>query len=153
ILAQYGATPIDYHTQDFVEVIRAAESDGLDAVFDGMCGADFKRGFSLLKRGGTLVGYGNPLSFSGMLALMGQLIVFNLLPNGKSAKLYGTNLSRFNRAPFLEDWAALFRLLEERQIEPVVAARFPILEAAQANALLESGQVVGTIVLLAPELL
>jgi hypothetical protein len=31
--------------------------------------------------------------------------------------------------------------------------KFPILVAAQANALLESGQVVGNIVLLAPELL
>ena len=25
ILTEYGATPIDYHTQDFVEVIRQAE--------------------------------------------------------------------------------------------------------------------------------
>jgi len=31
--------------------------------------------------------------------------------------------------------------------------KFPILETAQANALLESGQVIGNIVLLAPELL
>ena len=36
---------------------------------------------------------------------------------------------------------------------PVVAKTFPILEAAQANALLESGQVTGNVVLLAPELL
>ncbi|MFN2167837.1 MAG: alcohol dehydrogenase catalytic domain-containing protein, partial [Anaerolineae bacterium] len=36
ILTEYGATPIDYHTQDFVEVIRQAEPGGLDAVFDGM---------------------------------------------------------------------------------------------------------------------
>jgi hypothetical protein len=31
--------------------------------------------------------------------------------------------------------------------------RFPILEAAKANQLLESGQVIGNLVLLAPELL
>ncbi|TET51411.1 MAG: hypothetical protein E3J64_06920, partial [Anaerolineales bacterium] len=74
ILTEYGATPIDYHTQDFVEVIRKAEPDGLDAVFDGMGGDYFKRGFSLLRRGGTLVGYGNPLSFSRMLHLLGQVI-------------------------------------------------------------------------------
>ena len=35
VLTKYGATPIDYRTQDFVEVIRKAEPDGLDAVFDG----------------------------------------------------------------------------------------------------------------------
>jgi hypothetical protein len=55
--------------------------------------------------------------------------------------------------PFLEDWAALFRLLEEGKIKPVIAKKFPILEAAQANALLESGQVIGNVVLVAPELL
>ena len=153
ILTEYGATPIDYHTQDFVKVIRQAEPDGLDAVFDGMGGEYYERGFSVLRHGGTLVGYGNPLSLSRMLRLLGQTILFSLLPNGKSAKYYGTGASRLNRRPFLEDWAALFRLLEEGKIKPVIAARFPILEAAKANALLESGQVIGSIVLLAPELL
>ena len=47
----------------------------------------------------------------------------------------------------------LFELLEQGKIEPIIAEKFPILEAAQANALLESGQVVGNVVLLAPELL
>jgi len=32
--AEYGATPVDYRTQDFVEVIRQAEPDGLDVVLD-----------------------------------------------------------------------------------------------------------------------
>lgn len=48
ILTEMGAIPIDYHTQDFVEIIKRAEPDGLDAVFDGM-GRDYvKRGFSVL---------------------------------------------------------------------------------------------------------
>jgi NADPH:quinone reductase-like Zn-dependent oxidoreductase len=151
ILTEYGATPIDYHTQDFVEVIRQAEPDGLDAVFDGMGGDYVQRGFSVLRRGGTLVSYGNPLSFSGLLRLLAKMLVFNLLPNGKSLKLYGTTTSKFGRRPFLEDWATLFKLLEEGKIKPVIMKKFPILEAAQANALLESGQVIGNIVLLAPE--
>jgi NADPH:quinone reductase-like Zn-dependent oxidoreductase len=153
ILTEYGATPIDYHRQDFVEVIRQAEPNGLDAVFDGMGGDYLDRGFSLLRRGGTWVQYGNPLSFSGLLLLLAKLILFNVLPNGKSLKLYGTTTSKFGRRPFLEDWATLFKLLEEGKIKPVIMKKFPILEAAQANALLESGQVIGNIVLLAPELL
>ena len=153
VLTEHGATPIDYHTQDFVEVIRQVEPDGLDAVFDGMGGDYFERGFSLLRRGGTLVGYGNPLSFSRMLHLLGQVILFNLLPNGKSVKYYSTGKSRFNRRPFLEDWAMLFKLLEEGKIKPVIMKKFPLLEAVKANELLESGQVIGNIVLLAPELL
>jgi NADPH:quinone reductase-like Zn-dependent oxidoreductase len=153
ILTEYGATPIDYRTQDFVEVMRKAEPDGLEAVFDGIGGDYNKRGFSLLQRGGTYVGYANPLSFSRMLRFLGQVILFNLLPNGRSAKYYGTGSSRLNRRPFLEDWATLFKLLEEGEIKPVIMKKFPILEAAQANELLESGQAIGNIVLLAPDLL
>jgi NADPH:quinone reductase-like Zn-dependent oxidoreductase len=153
ILTEYGATPIDYRTQDFVEVIRKAEPDGLDVVFDGIGGDYFKRGFSLLRRGGTYVGYGNPLSVSRTLRFLGQLILFNLLPNGRSAKSYGTGLYLFNRRPFMDDWATLFKLLEEGKIKPVIMKKFPILEACQANVLLESGQAIGNIVLLAPELL
>lgn len=153
VLTEYGATPIDYHTQDFVEVIRKAEPDGLDAVFDGIGGDYIKRGFSLLRRGGTFVGYANPLSLSRTFRFLGQVILLNLLPNGRSAKYYGTGSSRFNMRPFLEDWATLFKLLEEGKIKPLIMRRFSILEAAQANALLESGQVIGNIVLVAPELL
>jgi len=61
--------------------------------------------------------------------------------------------SKGNRRPFLEDWAVLLRLLEKGKIRPIIQERFPILEAARANELLESGQVVGNIVLVAPELL
>jgi NADPH:quinone reductase-like Zn-dependent oxidoreductase len=153
ILTEYGATPIDYHTQDFVDVIRKVEPDGLDAVFDGIGGEYVKRGFSLLRRGGTFVGYANPLSLSRMFRLLGQVILFNVLPNGRSATYYGTGSSRLNRRPFLEDWAALFELLEEGKIKPIIAERLSILEAAKANELLESGRIIGNIVLLAPELL
>ena len=77
--------------------------------------------------------------------------MYNLLPNGRSAKYYSTGVSRVNWNIFLEDWAKLFGMLEEGQIKPVIAAKFPILEAAKANELLESGQVIGNIVLVAPE--
>ena len=153
ILTDYGATPIDYHTQDFVEVIRQAEPGGLDAVFDGMVWGYLDRGFPLLRRGGTWVQYGNPLSFSGLLRLLAKLIWLNVLPNGRSLKLYGTSTSKFGRQRYLEDWATLFKLLEEGKIEPVIAGRYPILEASRANALLEGGQVTGNLVLLAPGLL
>ena len=152
ILTEYGATPIDYRTQDFVEVIQKAGPDGLDAVFDGIGGDYIKRGFSLLRRGGIYVGYANPLSLSRTLRFLGQVILLHLLPNGRSARYYGTGSSLLNRRPFLEDWATLFKLLEEGKIKPVIAKRYPLLEAAQANALLESGQVTGNIVLVAPEL-
>jgi NADPH:quinone reductase-like Zn-dependent oxidoreductase len=153
ILGKYGATPIDYRTEDFVGVMRQMEPGGLDAVFDGMGGDYLPRGFGLLKRGGVWVSYANPRSLSGMACLLGRVLWRNLLPDGRKVVLYGTGASNLNRRPFLQDWAALFELLGTGRIKPVIAARFSLLEAAQANALLESGQVVGNIVLLASELL
>ena len=151
ILAEYGVTPIDYHTQDFVEVIRDAEPEGLDFVFNGMGEEYFERGLAILKRGGVLVHYGGPQSFSRFLLLVTKFILYNLLPNGKRIKGYGTHRGEIK--PFKEDWCDLFTLLEEGKIKPVIAEKFPLLEARKANELLESGQVTGNIVLLAPELI
>lgn len=153
ILEEYGAIPIDYRTRDFVAVLREAEPGGLDAVFDGMAGEYFTRGFSALKPGGVLVGYANPMSYAGMLKLFGRVAYYHLMPNGRSAKLYSTGVSRFNRKIFLEDWAVLFDLMEKGKIKPIIAEKFPLLEARQANELLESGQVIGNLVLAAPDLL
>jgi NADPH:quinone reductase-like Zn-dependent oxidoreductase len=154
VLTEYGATPIDYHTRDVVEAIRQVEPDGFDVVFDGMSGDYIRLGLSLLRRGGRLVSYGEPASLGALLRMLATFIVANLLPNGKSFKLYGTSsYFLFGKRPFLEDWATLFKLLEEGKIKPIIAEKFPILEAARANAMLESGQVVGNVVLAAPELL
>ena len=152
VVTQFGATPIDYRAQDFVEVMRQAEPGGLDAVFDGMVWGYLDPGFSLLRRGGTWVQYGNPLSFSGLVRLLARVVWFNLRPDGRSLKIYGTTTSKFGRERYEQDWASLFALLAERKIEPVIMQTYPILEAAKANALLESGKVIGNVVLVAPEL-
>jgi NADPH:quinone reductase-like Zn-dependent oxidoreductase len=151
VLAEYGATPIDYHTQDFVEVIRKAEPDGIDYVFNGMGEETIERSLAVLRRGGVLVHYGGPQSLGHFALLIAKLILYNLLPNGKSIEGYGTH--RLGVELFKEDWAALFKLLEEGKIKPIVAGKYPLLEAVKAYGLLESGQVTGNLVLLAPELL
>jgi NADPH:quinone reductase-like Zn-dependent oxidoreductase len=77
-------------------------------------------------------------------------LLYIVLPNGKTMLGYGTH--RVDASLLKEDWSALFKLLEEGKIKPVIARTFPILEAVQANRLLESGGVTGNIVLLSPEL-
>lgn len=143
-----GATPIDYQTQDFVDVIRQAEPAGLDFVFNGMGEEYCEPGLAVLRRGGVLVHYGGPQSFAHFLRLMVKLIFYNVLPNGKRIKGYGTHRGEIE--PFREDWSTLFQLLEEGKIRPVIAAKYPLLEAAQANALLERGSVAGNVILAAP---
>lgn len=150
ILREYGATPLDYKSGDFVQALRQCEPGGLDVVFDGMGGDYLTRGFDLLKRGGQWVSYANPFSRAALFRLLGSLFWLNLPHTGRKLRLYGTGASYLDMRPFLEDWARLFDLLGEGKIKPIIAARFPILDAAKANALLESGQVVGNVVLVAP---
>jgi NADPH:quinone reductase-like Zn-dependent oxidoreductase len=154
LLCDYGATPIDYRTQDFVEVIRQAEPEGLDVVIDGMTRLDdIRRGLSLLRRGGRWVSYGEPAGPLELLRTLGLFIRNNLF-SGKLCKFYGTSFYFVgDKRPFLEDWATLFKLLEQGKVKPVIEKKFPLLEAAKANALLESGTVTGNVVLVAPELL
>jgi NADPH:quinone reductase-like Zn-dependent oxidoreductase len=154
VLSELGAIPIDYHTQDFVDVIHQAEPNGLDCVFNGLGGDTGKRGFAVLGHGGKLVEYAPPARFFALLIGLAKIALLNLLPNGKSVAFYGISaLYRRDKRPFMADLPALFKLLEEGQIKPIIAQKFPILEAAQANDLLESGSVIGNVVLVAPELL
>lgn len=148
-LLEYGAIPIDYRAQDYVEFVRSCEPNGLDAVFDGMSRLNYIRGgLSLLRRGGRLVSYGEPDSFSTLGHILWTLLSTNLIPSGKSFRLYGTSFYFVgDKRPFLEDWATLFRLLQERKIKPVIAKKFLLVDAAEANRLLESGSVTGNVVL------
>jgi NADPH:quinone reductase-like Zn-dependent oxidoreductase len=153
LVQETGATPIDYRAQNFVDVIHQAEPGGLDFVFEGLGGSYIRRSFSVLKRGGKLVAYGNS-GFMTLLRDLAQVQLGRWLPNGKSGEFYGISaLYRKDRIPFFEDLPILFKLLEEKKLKPLIGQRLPLLEAAQANRLLESGQVSGKIVLLAPELL
>jgi NADPH:quinone reductase-like Zn-dependent oxidoreductase len=153
VLAEYGAAPIDYRSQDFAAVIRQAEPGGLDVALDGMMRLPaMQQALGLLRRGGRMVSFGEPASRAELGRILGLAVRTNLLPNGKSLSLYGTSsYFLFDRKPYLEDWATLFRWLGEGKIRPIIAARYPILEAARANALLESGQVIGNVVLVAPQ--
>jgi NADPH:quinone reductase-like Zn-dependent oxidoreductase len=154
VLTKLGATPIDYHTEDFVDVIRQAEPDGLDCVLDGMGGDYGERGLAVLRRGGMLVEYAPSAGLIALLRGLAKLVLVNLVPNGKSVRSYGISaLYRTDKGPFMADLPVLFKLLEEGKIEPLITRKFAILEAAKANELLESGQVIGAVVLLATELL
>jgi NADPH:quinone reductase-like Zn-dependent oxidoreductase len=154
ILTEYGAAPIDYRSQDFAEIIRHSEPGGLDVVLDGMMRLEMMRkSLTLLRHGGRMVSFGEPASRSELYRILGLTLYANLPGSGKSLSLYGTSsYFLFSQKPYLEDWAALFRLLGDGKIKPVIAACFPILQAAEANALLESGQVAGNVVLVSPDL-
>jgi len=151
VLSKYSAIPIDYRSQDFVQVLRKSEPAGLDFVFNGMGEETFERGRAVLKKGGVFIHYGGPQSLGRFVWLLVKFIFYGLFPNGKKMEGYGTH--RLGIELFKEDWTTLFSLLGEGKIKPVIAAKFPLLEAAKGYEMLESGQVTGNVVLVAPELL
>jgi NADPH:quinone reductase-like Zn-dependent oxidoreductase len=75
--------------------------------------------------------------------------LLKLIPDGKRAYWYNIKTLRDTHPDwFREDLTKLFTLLRDRKIQPVIAAKFPLREAARANDMLEKAQVSGKIVLL-----
>ncbi len=152
LVAELGATPIDYRDADWVERLRSQHPEGLDAVFDPIGGASFNRSWQILRRGGTLVGYGFYNAVMGKGGSIAgdflRLKLWNLMPNGKSTVFYSIADWRQKHPDwFTEDLTALLELLAQGAIRPVIAKRLPLSDARRAHELLEAAQVQGKIVL------
>lgn len=150
LVSALGATPIDYHTEDFVERTRSLTGAGVDAVFDPIGGArQLWRSYRALRQGGRLVWFGMAATKKdGLRVIPATLLMRSLLaliPDGKQAPLT-PDIGKDNawyRATLMQ----LLDLLTAGKIEPVVAARFPLAEAARAHELLEHGAYAGKVVL------
>jgi NADPH2:quinone reductase len=71
-----------------------------------------------------------------------------LLPGRKRVLPYSIQtLKRLKPEFFRQDLVALFELLQQRRIAPLIAQRFPLGDARQAQELLAKGGVIGKIVL------
>jgi NADPH2:quinone reductase len=164
VVSDLGGIPIDYQHQDFVSEIRQLAGDGMDAVFDGIGGAHIWRSRKALRPGGTVVAYGLTSSLRGGrvasgrpgrrhrfrgVAIFGVYIVGGwLLPGRKRVRPYSIQwLKRLRPAWFRADLIALFDLLHQRRIKPLIAGRFPLVEARHAHEVLGKGGVTGKIVL------
>jgi len=71
-----------------------------------------------------------------------------LLPGRKRVVPYSIQtLKRLKPGFFRQDLIALFDLLQQQKIKPLVVQRFPLFEARHAHELLAKGGVTGKIVL------
>jgi NADPH:quinone reductase len=85
-----------------------------------------------------------PLSQLGMFA---NIFVGARL-RGRIGKFYGiTLLYKRDRGPLREDLPKIFKLLEEKKIDPLVSRTFPLLGAREALEFLASGSAEGKLVL------
>ena len=148
-----GGVPIDYRAEDFSKRVRELSRDGVDAVFDAVGGTNWWRSYRLVRRGGTLVCYGvSTAATHGKIAGAASFLLMGLLqriPDGRRCIWYNVaNLRKQRPDWFRVDLEALFDLLSQRRILPLIAARLPLREAAQANEMIEQAKFSGKIVLL-----
>jgi NADPH:quinone reductase-like Zn-dependent oxidoreductase len=151
-ISSMGTVPIDYQKEDFVEYINTLKPKGVDTVFDGIGGRNFKRSFRCLRKGGVLVAYGSYGPFTGRergsLWNYADIMIRSVLTHGKSTVMY--NIVPFKEKHpdwFRDDLATLLNLLEEGKIKPVISVKLPLLRAAEAHRILEARGVKGKIVL------
>jgi NADPH2:quinone reductase len=151
-----GATPIDYRSEDFVKRIRDLTGDGVDVVFDPIGGArQLWRSYRALRKGGRLAWFGvAAVSRRGIGVIPGSLLMqglFTLFPGGKQAPMT-PHLGEYSLAH--NDWyrETLTQLLDwavAGKLQPLVAERFPLVEAARAHEWIERGGYAGKVVLVA----
>jgi NADPH:quinone reductase-like Zn-dependent oxidoreductase len=163
-VSDLSGIPIDYQHQDFVTEIHRLTSDGVDVVFDSIGGTHIWRSRKALRPGGKVVAYGLTSSLRGgrlasgrsgrrhrfrAIAIFGLYIAGGwLLPGRKRVVPYSIQwLKRLRPVWFRQDLIALFDLLQQKKIKPLIAQRFPLAEARHAHELLGKGGVTGKIVL------
>jgi len=135
---------INYRTDDFAEVVKQATGGrGVDVILD-MVGGDYvPRELKALANDGRLV----LIAFLGgakATVNLADIMVRRLVLTGSTLRAR-TAAVKANIARSLRD--QVWPLIEAGKIRPVVHAVFPLDQAADAHALMESGAHVGKIVL------
>jgi NADPH2:quinone reductase len=114
----------------------------------------------MLARGGTLVSYGTASTKDvpgnpqiPVLKLIAKLTLYKLAPNGRSASFFNLwaghrfRRNRF-RAQLREDLGRVLELVRQGAIEPQIAARFNLDQAADALRFAEAGGFTGKVLIL-----
>lgn len=138
---------ISYREDDFVARVReATEGAGADVILDIIGAAYLDRNIDALASDGQLIVIGMQGGVKGELNL-GKLV-------GKRAKIIGTALrgrpstGPHSKSAIVEAVAtSVWPMFADGRVRPIIGARLPIAEAAEAHRLLSAGQVTGKVVL------
>ena len=138
---------IDYHNEDFVARVREATGGaGADVILDIMGASYLDRNIDALATDGQLIVIGMQGGVKGELNL-GKLM-------SKRARVIGTTLRgrpatgpASKSAVVAATTTSVWPMIADGRVRPVIGARLPIQQAAEAHRLLSSGKVTGKIVL------
>jgi NADPH2:quinone reductase len=158
VVASFGATPIDYRNEDFVDRVRVLTGGGVDVVFDGVGGRHLWRSRAALQPGGLVVAYGLSATlssgrprvrhrFRGLPTIAAAVALSRVLPGRRRVEFYSVQRRRDRRPDeYRADLGTLFELSVRGRLDPLVE-RLPPSEVAEAHRRLESGDVRGKLVL------
>jgi len=150
--------PIDYRRLDYAaEVSRLTGGRGVDLVLDALGGADWKKGYGLLRPAGMLVTYG----FANMVpgprrSILHVVRQFFSVPRFSPMALMddnrgvaGVNMGHLWGEPemMMGELTALLALFREGRIRPRIDSTFPFAEAARAHERLQGRGNVGKVLL------
>jgi NADPH:quinone reductase-like Zn-dependent oxidoreductase len=148
-LRQLGVVPFDYATKSWIAAMQ--ELGGVDAVFDPLGFESFDESYSILKKGGILVGYGMNLpAWTGtpersVIPSVLKLFSKNLLFwSGKRTTFFGVSRSSKYYARDLEQ---LFAWLKDGRISVPIKAIFKLDEIQKAHRDYASSARMGSIVI------
>jgi synaptic vesicle membrane protein VAT-1 len=150
--------PIDYRNLDYVEEIRRlTDGKGVDLVLDALGGADWKKGYGLLRPAGRLIAFGfanmatgerrNYLTMARQALSIPLFTPLGLMDTNRSVA--GVNIGHLwgEIEMLTEEMAAILALYDQGRIKPHIDKVYRFTEAAEAHRRLQSRSNVGKVVL------
>ncbi|MFC0105945.1 alcohol dehydrogenase catalytic domain-containing protein [Kibdelosporangium aridum] len=154
LLRRHGAIAIDYRAEDFANVIR--DNGGkVDVAYDPIGGTHFIRSYSVLRRGGKLVAYGQndalrngkPSLRIGAIGFLAGIAAPKLIPDGRTTGFYNAlALEKTQPHAYREDLTEVLSLAAANKIAVRELITVPLRDAEEALQRVEAG-VAGKIVL------
>lgn len=139
-----AARAINYKTEDFVEVIKEATNrKGVDVILDMVAGDYIQRQLSCLADDGRLV-FIAMLGGGKAMVNFGPVLLRRLTITGSTLRPRPVEFKAAIAAKLRE---RVWPLIEAGKIKPVIYKTFPLEQAAQAHALMESSTHIGKIML------
>lgn len=156
LIRQFGATPIDYQSEDFeTRILAETGGRGVDVVFDTIGGKNWSRSYRCVAKGGILIAFGALQLTTGeervpslLWGFFKLLAGWKLIPDGRASTFYNIQ-SRREKEPeeFKDDVAALFSMLKAGKLTPALQAVVPLDAVASVHRDIDEAKIAGKVVL------
>lgn len=145
VVRELGAHAINYHDEDFVEVVRTRTSGhGVDVILDIIGASYFGRNIDALARDGRLVIIGFQGGANAERVNLAAIMAKRAVVTG-SAMRPRTTAEKAAIAAALHN--ELWPVLSAGRCRPIIDQVFPLVRAADAHRRMEAGEHIGKIVL------